>query len=118
MRNLICRFHSTVRPSASCLAQFRKQLAARWLSEALTAVPLLAEAAVSIGCCATGDSGDFRWVSRHAAPWLARLRANRQALAGGPPNEALGTPRTSIHLAHASSIGALPRLSDGRGGDR
>ena len=39
---------------------------------ALVALPALTEAAVSIGSCATGDTGDFRWLTP-AVRWLARL---------------------------------------------
>lgn len=43
--------------------------------EALSALPALTEAAVSIGRCATGDTGDFGWITQSAESWLARLRA-------------------------------------------
>ncbi len=70
------------RPSALAELEFAaveatrtSRFATECVCEALSALPALTEAAVSIGSCATGDTGDFRWITQSAESWLARLRA-------------------------------------------
>ena len=48
-------------------------LARECVCGALSALPALTEAAVSIGRCATGDTADFQWLAPTVRAWLARL---------------------------------------------
>ena len=51
----------------------QRQRLARLVGRTLPVVPVLTEAAVSVGSVATGDSADFGWLTGPAGVFLARL---------------------------------------------
>jgi hypothetical protein len=84
-------------------------LARECVCGALTALPALTEAAVSIGRCATGDASDFRWLAPTMRSWLARLpwpfevQANYGHAAPLPPASLPTAPPTAANAPDPSA---------------
>ena len=67
------------------IASVRIQRLARLVGRTLPVVPVLTEAAVSVGSVATGDIADFGWLTAPAGVLLGRLfRARNVARARWP----------------------------------